>query len=89
MASSLDARAVPRLRCTAMKQWLSLFLLAAACGAHAAPASAEDDVGRFMAEKGLVDRLEQARVNMAGRSASSPPSSMRGRARSGYGGSSS
>ena len=51
-----------------MKQWLSLFLLAAACNAHAAPpASAEDDVGRFMAEKGLVDKLEQARVNMTGR----------------------
>lgn len=50
-----------------MKQWLSLVLLAAACGAHAAPASAEDDVGRFMAEKRLVDRLEDARVNMAGR----------------------
>jgi hypothetical protein len=51
-----------------MKQWLSLFLLAAAFGAHAAPSvSAEEDVGRFMAEKRLVDRLEEVRVHMAGR----------------------
>jgi hypothetical protein len=51
-----------------MKQWLSLALLAAAMGAHAAPpASAEEDVGRFMEQKRLVDRLEEVRVNMAGR----------------------
>jgi len=31
------------------------------------PASAEDDVGRFMAEKRLVDRLEEVRHNMAER----------------------
>lgn len=51
-----------------MKHWLSLFALAvAAGGAHAAPASAEEDIGRFMAEKRLVDRLEEVRVNVAGR----------------------
>jgi len=50
-----------------MKQWLSLALLVTAVGAHAAPASAEEDVGRFMADKRLVDRLEAVRVNMAGR----------------------
>jgi hypothetical protein len=51
-----------------MKQWLSLALLACATGAQALPpTSAEDDVGRFMAEKRLVDRLEEVRVNMAGR----------------------
>jgi hypothetical protein len=51
-----------------MKQWLSLALLVAACGAKASPPpSAEDDVGRFMAEKRLVDRLEEVRHNMAER----------------------
>ncbi len=40
----------------------------AATSAHAAPpASAEDDIGRFMAEKRLVDRLEEVRVNMGDR----------------------
>ena len=49
-----------------MKQWLSLALLAAASAAHAAPpASAEEDVGRYMADKRFVDRLEQARIIMA------------------------
>ena len=51
-----------------MKQWLSLALLAAAASAHAAPpASAEEDVGRYMSEKRLVDRLEEARAIMADR----------------------
>jgi cell wall-associated NlpC family hydrolase len=46
------------------------FLLVAACAsfaAHAAPpTSAEDDVGRFMADKGLLQRLDQVRQNVAG-----------------------
>jgi cell wall-associated NlpC family hydrolase len=51
-----------------MKQWLSLALLAAAASAHAAPpVSAEEDVGRYVSEKRLVDRLEQARAIMADR----------------------
>lgn len=51
-----------------MKGWLSLLLLAAAAGAQAAPAvSAEDDIGRFMEQKRLVDRLEDVRVKMADR----------------------
>lgn len=51
-----------------MKAWLSLLLLAAAAGAQAAPAvSAEDDIGRFMEQKRLVDRLEDARVKMTDR----------------------
>lgn len=51
-----------------MKAWLSLLVLAAAAGAQAAPAvSAEDDIGRFMEQKRLVDRLEDARVKMADR----------------------
>lgn len=40
-------------------------LLLAATGAQALPpAAAEDDIGRFMAEKRLVDKLEEVRVNM-------------------------
>ncbi|WP_296358270.1 C40 family peptidase [Ramlibacter sp.] len=36
-------------------------------GAHAAPpTSAEDDVGRFLADKGLLQRLDQVRQNVAG-----------------------
>ncbi|MBC5783667.1 C40 family peptidase [Ramlibacter sp. USB13] len=53
-----------------MKQWMGLLLLVAAAGVQAAPASAEEDVSRFMAEKGdkrLVDRLEEVRVLMGER----------------------
>ena len=51
-----------------MIRWLSLFLLVAATGAHAGPAvSAEEDVGRFTAEKRLVDRLEEVRANVGER----------------------
>jgi cell wall-associated NlpC family hydrolase len=51
-----------------MKPWLSLVLLAAAASAHAAPpASAEDDVGRFMAEKHLFERLQEVRTNVGNR----------------------
>ena len=55
-----------------MSKWLFLILLAASVGAHAAPpASAEDDVGRFMEEKGLLNKLdsklEQVRIKMADR----------------------
>ena len=40
-------------------------MLLATTGAQAMPpASAEDDMGRFMAEKRLVDRLEEVRVTM-------------------------
>lgn len=48
-----------------MRPWISLALLLAATGAQAMPpAAAEDDIGRFMAEKRLVDKLEEVRVNM-------------------------
>lgn len=48
-----------------MKEWLSLILLAAAAGAHAAPAtSAEDDVGHFMADKKFVQRLDEVRASV-------------------------
>jgi cell wall-associated NlpC family hydrolase len=44
-----------------MNRWLSLLLFAACAGAQAGPAvSAEDDLGKFMAESGLLSRLEQA-----------------------------
>ena len=51
-----------------MSRWLSLIFVLAAAGAHAAPpSSAEEDVGRFMADKRLVDRLEEARQLMGER----------------------
>ena len=51
-----------------MKRWLSLIALAAATAAHAAPqAAADDDMGRFMAEKRLVDRLESVRTRVGER----------------------
>jgi cell wall-associated NlpC family hydrolase len=51
-----------------MSRWLCLLLLAFSAAAQAAPpASAEDDIARFMAEKGLVGRLEQAGVQVGNR----------------------
>ena len=48
-----------------MSRWLSLIALVAATGAHAGPpVSAEEDAGRYMAEKRLVDRIEEVRVQM-------------------------
>jgi cell wall-associated NlpC family hydrolase len=45
-----------------MVRWLSIGLVAACTGVQAAPpTSAEDDVGRFMEEKGLLHRLDAAR----------------------------
>lgn len=68
MNCSLDGWLGRRLISAPMTRWLSLLMLAAATGAQAAPpASAEDDVGRFMAEKRLVDRLEEVRVNVGER----------------------
>ena len=58
-----------------MSKWLSLFLLAACVSVHAAPPiSAEDDVGRFMEDKGFLTKLdtklEQVRVKVADRTSS-------------------
>jgi cell wall-associated NlpC family hydrolase len=48
-----------------MTRWISLLALVAATSAQAAPpASAEEDIGRFMAEKRLVDRIEEVRVQV-------------------------
>lgn len=55
-----------------MNRWLSLLLLAACAGAQATPpASAEDDVARFMAEKGLLQRLDHVRHTVQDRVADS------------------
>ena len=35
--------------------------------AHAAPAAPDDDMGRFLADKGLLDRIEQVRSTVADR----------------------
>jgi len=68
MKCSLDHRRGGGLTSAPMKAWLSLAVLVAATGAHAMPpASAEDDVGRFMAEKRLFDRIEEVRQNVGER----------------------
>ncbi|MDP3760948.1 MAG: C40 family peptidase [Ramlibacter sp.] len=49
-----------------MSKWLCLIVLALSAGVHAAPpASAEDDVARFMDEKGLLNKLELVRNTVA------------------------
>jgi hypothetical protein len=49
-----------------MSKWLSIVLLAACASAHAAPpTAAEDDVGRFMAEKGLLQKWDSVRNRVA------------------------
>ena len=49
-----------------MSRWLCILLLACT-GVHAAPPTAEDDMGRFMADKGLLNRLEQVRHTVTDR----------------------
>ena len=68
MHSSLDRHGRGALHCAPMKQWLSVCAVLVATGAQAMPpASAEDDVGRFMAEKRLVQRLEEVREKVGER----------------------
>jgi cell wall-associated NlpC family hydrolase len=50
-----------------MSRWLSLVLVLAASGAQAAPPAAEDDMGRFLVESRLVDRLEEVRASVTDR----------------------
>lgn len=48
-----------------MRPWLSLLLVLAAAGAQAAPPpSGEDDVGRFMADKRLIERFDEVRASV-------------------------
>jgi len=43
-----------------MSRWLCIFLLSACTAAHALPpATAEDDLSRLLADKGLIDKLGQ------------------------------
>ncbi|GAB3760350.1 C40 family peptidase [Ramlibacter monticola] len=68
MHCSLDARLGRTLISAPLLRVLGLVLVLAAGGAHAMPpTSAEDDVGRFMAEKRFVERLEEVRVNVGER----------------------
>ena len=56
--SSLEFELFSVVSSDPMSRWLSIALLAVCVSAQAAPpTSAEDDVGRFMAEKGLLERL--------------------------------
>jgi cell wall-associated NlpC family hydrolase len=50
-----------------MTRWLCLIVALAAATAHAAPSGSDDDLGRFVAEKRLVDRLEEVRATMGDR----------------------
>lgn len=48
-----------------MSRWLCIFILVC-CGPQAVfAAPAEDDMGHFMADKGLLERLEQVRTRVA------------------------
>ena len=70
MQCSLDPRRGRPLISAPMVRVLSLVLVLAASGAQASPpASAEDDVGRFTAEKRFVERLEEVRVSVGDRMA--------------------
>lgn len=51
-----------------LSSWFSLLLVIFSTSALALPPpSAEDDIGRFMAEKGLLTRLDEVRHNVASR----------------------
>ena len=51
-----------------MSKWLCPFALALCASAHAAPpATAEDDMARFLEDRGLMTRLEQVRLTVASR----------------------
>ena len=48
-----------------MSRWLCILALACSALLPVLAAPADDDMGRFMADKGLLDRLEQVRTRMA------------------------
>ena len=48
-----------------MSRWLCIVVLVCCAPRAALAVPAEDDMGRFMADKGLLDRLEQVRTRVA------------------------
>ena len=51
-----------------MRKWLCFAILAlSAAWVQAAPATAEDDIGRFIADRGLLGHIEQVRATVADR----------------------
>jgi cell wall-associated NlpC family hydrolase len=48
-----------------MSRWLCILALVCALPAAAVAAPSDDDMARFMADKGLLDRLEQVRTRVA------------------------
>jgi len=51
-----------------MSKWLCCAVLVACSAAHGAPpAAAEDDMNRFMADRGLLGQIEQVRARVADR----------------------
>jgi cell wall-associated NlpC family hydrolase len=48
-----------------MSRWLCILVLLSCVSRAAVSAPADDDMGRFMADKGLLDRLEQVRTRVA------------------------
>jgi cell wall-associated NlpC family hydrolase len=50
-----------------MSRWLCIFLLVCSVPCVVLATPADDEMGRFMADKGLLGRLEQVRLKMADR----------------------
>jgi len=51
-----------------MSKWLLVLLLAVSVGAHAAPGTqADDDMAQFMADKGLLRKIDDVRQTVANR----------------------
>lgn len=50
-----------------MSRWLILGVLVACTSVQAAPASGDDDVQRFLHDRGLLERLDQVRTDVAQR----------------------
>jgi cell wall-associated NlpC family hydrolase len=68
--SSLEFEKICMLSSAPMTRWLSLAVLAGflAANAHALPPpTAEDDVGRFMSEKGILNKWESVRSSVSDR----------------------
>jgi cell wall-associated NlpC family hydrolase len=48
-----------------MSRWLRIFVLVCSLPCATVAAPADDDMGRFMADKGMLDRLERVRTRVA------------------------